>query len=203
MMAPVLIFAPCREDEERLRNSRWIARKAASLLGSTRTIEDHDAVRATFESTLASIDFSGVLFCGHGDKHAVFGADHQQVLDEANLSSVRAFWVHLIACEAGRDLVSKFAISHEALFVGYMSKVAVEFTLESLPPELEPLLIDVVTAATLALDSGQRDKAMLQRRVEAARQALLDWMYTNDRVDEFWALEWFTQTLVERMVTNR
>jgi len=212
-MSPVLIFAPWydgsgleeseRRRAEALENSRYIARQTAKLLESAIILEDNEAVREKLEATCGLHEFSGVLCCGHGEKHAVFGADTREAFDRHNIACIRASWVHLIACNAGCDLVRHHAVDHRALFVGYTSYIVVDFAIKGLPAELEALLIELVTCTTLALASGERDTSRLRLRAEPARQAMINWIYLNGYEHQYFSLEWLAQTLVERLITNR
>ncbi|MCK6591527.1 MAG: hypothetical protein L6Q76_28575, partial [Polyangiaceae bacterium] len=114
-----LIFAAWTTEDSALWNSRWIAEQTVRLEpDAALRIEGEAAVRAALERALDDTNLRGIALFGHGKPHAVMGSDRLPALDLGNIARVGPRWVHAMACNCGKELVTA-AASHVELFVGY------------------------------------------------------------------------------------
>ncbi|WP_437637169.1 hypothetical protein [Sorangium sp. So ce854] len=202
-VASWLIFDAWRQEDPALRNSHWMAQQTVRLAPEPALrLEREAAIRESLESALADRALRGVALFGHGRAHAVFGSDGREALDAENLRLVGARWVHALACLCGLELAPASAAQVD-LFVGYRIALVVEWEIEALPIELQERLARLVTATTLALLSGLRAKADLQRRASAVADEIVEWLLQNTEEGAYLGLHVLAETLVDRMVTSR
>lgn len=202
-MASWLIFATWKENDPALRNSHWMAQQTLRLAPlPARVIERDAATREALEAALADEGLRGLALFGHGRSHAVMGSDGREALDAANIRLVGPRWVHAMACLTGLEL-GPVSAEHVELFVGYRIALVVEWEIETLPTELQGHLARLVTATTLALLAGIRDKAALQRRASEVADEISGWLLANTAEGEYLGLHVLAQMLVDRMVTSR
>jgi hypothetical protein len=202
-MARWLTFEAWTQDDAALWNSRWMAQQTIRLApDAPLRIEGAGAVRGALERALGDADLVGVALFGHGEPHAVMGSDKLPALDLANIARVGPRWVHAMACNCGKELVTA-AASHVEIFVGYQVSLIVEWTLEDLAEELRERLARLVTATTLALLEGARSKQELMRRASDAADDLAEWLLNNTGDDQYLGVHIFAQQLVDRMVVSR
>lgn len=201
-MARWLVFASWTAHDTALWNSRWMAEQTARLAPEPPLrIEKEAAVREALEQAFGEADLTGIALFGHGRPHAVMGSDGREALDLTNIARVGPRWVHAMACNCGKELVTA-AAAHADFFVGYEVALIVEWNLETLDAELRALLAKLVTATTLALLGGARSKRELMRRAAAAADELSEWLLANTE-DGYLGLHVFAQQLVDRMVVSR
>lgn len=198
-----LIFAPRTEDDAALWNSHWTAQQTAQLAPvPAGMLEGGAAVREALETALSDQRLEGVALFGHGEPHAVYGADNREALDLANAALIGSRWAHAMACQTGVELIPACS-AHAGFFVGYKAGLIVEWTLDSLPDQLRERLARMVTAATLGLLEGDRTKEALQRRVSEAADDLTQWLLDNTDEGSYLGLHVFAQQLIDRMVVSR
>lgn len=202
MTLPVLIFAPFVDSDAALWNSRWVARETATAISNSHVLEGAAAVRNNLESQLAANSYIGLVLTGHGDAAAAYGTDDEKAIDETNLSCVCTEWLHLLACHVGSNLAVS-GRAHSTFIVGYRGAVIVEFTVEDLPRELLGRLKTLLLSATLALLSGIRSRQELQRQISTAADSVVAWLLENTEDGDYLGLHCLTETLVERIITNR
>ena len=130
------------------------------------------------------------------------GSDGREALDAGNIRLVGARWVHAMACLTGLEL-GPASIEHVDLFVGYRIPLVVEWEIATLPTGLQEHLARLVTATTLALLAGIRDKVELQRRASEVADEIVGWLLENTAEGEHLGLHVLAETLVDRMVTSR
>lgn len=202
MIPSVLIFAPYVDGDSALWNSRWVARESAGAIPDAHLLEGSSAIRDNLESHLGANSYVGVLLTGHGDPSAAYGADDEIAVDETNLSRLHGEWLHLLACHVGSKL-TEISKAHSTFVVGYRGAVIVEFAIENLPRELLERLKTLLLAATLGLLSGLRTKQELRGSINTAADSLVEWLIENTEDGDYLGLHCLTETLLERIVTNR
>jgi hypothetical protein len=205
-----VVFASWAEDDEALHVSHWIARETARLAPRPpRVIDRADAIRSNLESALARPEPSsmtaraaveGVAFFAHGERDTILGSDGVPALDPANMHLLHRRWAHAFACNTGREL-ARAAIDAD-LFVGYDVAIPVGWTPGALPEPVRERLLALVTATTFALLEGVRAKEELQRRAEAAAEALVACLI-DDGTEAHDDLQALAEQLVQRLVLSR
>ncbi len=165
---------PGDPDDRALENSHWVAEQIAAALASpTSTIRGVELTRARVDAELGSDAHTGVVYCGHG-RDGELHQCREVLLDLANLECVGQRWFHAFACNSGNRLALS-AASQVSAYLGYHRPVIVEWTVEGLPDEVLIILRDIVTAATLDLESGVRSRSKIRRRVRDAYDAWIAW----------------------------
>lgn len=177
----VVVFDAWHPDDAALLNSHQVAEWTAERLTPDVRVLDGEAVtRGTVADAMADPATTGGVFCGHGSDRALWSvagaATRESVLDLQNLADVGLHWFHAFACLSGNGLALSAAREGVAAYAGYNVKVVVEFTTETLPPELAALLRTAVTVTTVQLHQGQRSRRALRLEVRAATRRLRQWL---------------------------
>lgn len=190
----VVVFAPTRPGDEALLCTRWMAECTLTMLRNENIepvlVLDGGATRATLESSLTEA-VRGLALLSHGrNAHigsagsragrgvrddAILGADGAPALDRDNLHVTRERWVHAIACYAGVELGAHAVHAGATCFVGYDCALLVEWDPGALPPEIEPLMRELVTITTRNLARGVRDLRALKADAEPVVEAINEW----------------------------
>ncbi len=170
---------PGDPEDKALENSHWVAEQiAAALRSPTSTIRGEALTRERVEAELGDDAHTGVVYCGHGRD----GELHQRgevLLDLANVALVSQRWFHAFACNSGNRLALS-AGSQVSAYLGYHRPVIVEWTVDGLPDDVRAILRDIVTAATIDLESGVRSRSRIRRRVRDAYDAWILWREDHD-----------------------
>ncbi len=103
--------------------------EATAVVGS-------DATRAGLEAALDDTDDPGAALFAHGREDAVIGADGEPALDRDNVHLLRGRWAHAVSCRTGVELAGIAALAGVDCFVGYETRLYVEWTPDALPDEL-------------------------------------------------------------------
>lgn len=180
-MTVVILDADRTDDPEdkALENSHWVAEQIAAVLVSpTITIRGEALTRGRLEEALRDAQHAGVVYCGHG-RDGELRQCGEALLDITNLEQIGARWFHAFACNSGNRLALS-AGPFVAAYLGYHRPVIVEWTVDGLPDEVRAILRDIVTAATLNLESGVRSRSAVRRRVRDAYDAWIAWREDHD-----------------------
>jgi hypothetical protein len=216
MSDQVVVFAPTRSGDEALARTRWMAEHTITMLRDENLapvpILDGHATRASLESSTTG-SVRGLALLSHGrDAHigssgtrasikgrddAILGADGAPALDRDNLHVTRDRWVHAIACYAGVELGAQAVHAGAACFVGYECALLVDWEPDALPPEVAPLMRDLVTITTRNLARGVRDQRRLQSDAERIAEEIAAWCIEHE--DQADGLEATVHQLVNRM----
>jgi hypothetical protein len=212
----VVVFAPTRPGDEALVRTRWIAEHTIAMLRDEDIepipVLDGHATRANLESS-ATDAVRGLVCLAHGrDSHigsagargdaskrddAILGADRAPALDRDNLHITCERWVHAIACYAGVELGAHAVHTGAVCFVGYECALLVDWDPGALPPEVEPLMRELVTITTRHLARGVRDLRTLKAHAERIAEDITAWcMEHEQRAD---GIEATVHQLVNRM----
>lgn len=215
MSVRVVVFAPTRTGDAALLCTRWMAEHTIAMLRDE-NIEpvpmlDGEATRTALEA-LALGDTPGLAFFSHGrDSHigssgsrsdaarddAILGADRAPALDRDNLHITCERWVHAIACYAGVELGAQAVHVGATCFIGYDCALLVEWAPDTLPPEVEPLMRELVTITTRNLSRGVRDVRALKIDAERIGKQITEWCEEHPNQAE--GLEATAHQLVNRM----
>lgn len=172
------------EGDAALANSHRVAQwscEALKRIGASVEFIEADAVtRARVDAAFEDPGAGGYLYCGHGAEWCLFrGLDASggiaPLVDAENVAAVGGRWMHAFACLSGSALREAAASSGVACYAGYGVKVNVEWTDETLPDSLRPLLETLTTLTSVALAKGERSRGALRRAVRDASDALLTW----------------------------
>lgn len=212
----VVVFAPTRTGDEALVRTRWIAEHTIAMLRGENIepvpVLDGHATRASLESSL-TVSVCGLALLAHGrDSHigssgsrggtagrddAILGADRSPALDRDNLHITHGRWVHAIACYAGVELGAQAVHAGAVCFIGYDCALLVDWEPDALPPEIEPLMRELVTITTRNLARDVRNLRALQAGAERVAEEISAWCMEHD--DQAEGLEATAHQLVNRM----
>jgi hypothetical protein len=213
----VVVFSPTRPGDAALTCTRWIAEHTIAMLRGENIepvpVLDGQATRASLESSVRG-SVRGLAIFAHGrdshigssgsrsgtagrDPDAILGADRAPALDRDNLHITHGRWVHAIACYAGVELGAHAVHAGAVCFIGYDCALLVDWEPDALPPEIEPLMRELVTITTRNLARGVRNLRALQADAERIAEDISAWCMEHE--DQAEGLEATAHQLVNRM----
>jgi hypothetical protein len=201
----IVIFDGWREADPALDVTRWIAeRTEESLAGrDTRRLVAAEATRNGLERACADPQVVGVALFAHGLPISVMGTDGTDALDRDNCGMLNNRWAHAFACNTGVELANHAAQRGARCFVGYGTRLLVEWEPAALPGGLVPLVVELVTVVTSQLSNEVFDDRTLRARVSRAADAITTWLEANPAgAHAVWGLALLAQQLVDRLVVR-
>ena len=197
-----LVFDAWAPDDLALDCTRWIAAQTAERHPEAELLRGEGATRDGLHTSLGRDEVQGVALFGHGNETRVRGSDKHSALDEENIQILAGRWAHVVACDAGVRLADLAAQRGADCFVGYQTKLIVQWNPDELPDDLARLFGDLVVATTANLAAGERDATTLKRCVSEAADAVVEWMERHGYEPRL-GIEVTAQQLVDRMVVRR
>lgn len=186
-------WAPDGEDPA-LTNSHWIAQHTITALSSAAIVPESISGahfdRSHILADLRNPTYQGFLFFGHGRAHVLFRETSGPralpipLITSQDMVLLGARFFVAFACLSGKELAVEAAAAGVPAYLGYCEKVSVEWTVEHLPAELEALLVELVTLASLRVALGERSRLALRRAVKRASDRVLE--YFEDHTLDNW-----------------